>query len=322
MNYYDKYLKYKLKYLENKKNKNVSTISNKLNNYKLNKNNLIYQKAGTSVLYVLSNYVRTEMDLLKLNEKKYIIEESVRLNKYYHRYYDINQILRTEGIDLGSGPDDNFKIEDYVDNVEVDVDMYESYLIYDYLVKINRNLKIFGIETVQSQTSYYVNDVEFFNSDYFQNPFLSFSGNSESIPVLKKMMEHDLAKDLLFFSHYDSRPGKGELNKKTFITFAKPVFNDKGEFIFTFDDKDFWDKMEQISLDMNTNYSVQKLPMFEGNDPDLDGFKDWYVLNDDYEVVKIDDKTKPNPYSLNDLPLTTLNVRYTQDINEFAKVYS
>lgn len=71
--------------------------------------------------------------------------------------------------------------------------------------------------------------------------------------------------------------------------------------------------MKILSITMETS---------KGNDPELDTTKDWYVLNDNGDVVKIEDKTKPNPYSLNNLPLTTLNVRYVQDIKEFTKVYN
>ena len=326
MNYYDKYLKYKKKYLDYKNSLNITNVSNRLNRTKLNIDKLNNQKAGTFVLYTLS-YTRIDMDLLSLEEQKYIIDESLSLDRYYHKYTDINGSLKIEGVDLAFGPggeEDQFFIENYIENVEVDVDMYESYLIYDHLVKINNYLKKFGIKTVQSQISYYCKDITFPDPDYFQNPFLSFSGTIESIPILKKMMEHNLCKDLLFFSHYDTRPDERlrEYTNKTYITFAKQVFNDDGEFIYTFDDKDFWSVMEKISFEMNRDYSPETISMFEKNDPELDLSKDWYVLNDDGDVVKIEDKTKANPYSLNNLPLTTLNVRYLPDINEFIKVYS
>lgn len=327
MNYYDKYLKYKNKYLENKKSTDTLNIINKSKFNKFNKlNKLNNQKAGTYVLYA-SSYTRIDMNLLSLKEKKYIIDESLSLNRYFHKYMDINGKLKTEGIDLAYGPggeEERFFINDYIENVEVDVDWYESYLIYNYLVKINNNLKKFGIKTVQSQISYYSKDISYQDKDYFQNPFLTFSGIIESIPILKKMMEHPFAKDLLFFSHYDTRPDESlkDITNKTYITFAKPVFNDRGKFIYTFNDTDFWTKMEKISSDINIEYSLENISMFEGNDPELDLSKDWYVLDDDSDVVKIEDKTKPNPYSLNGLPLTTLNVRYIEDIEEFTKVYS
>lgn len=267
------------------------------------------------------------MNLLSLKEQKYIIDESLSLERYYHKYFDINGVIKIEGIDLAFGPggkEDQFYIDNYIENVEVDVDMYESYIIYQHLVKINNYLKKFGIKTVQSQISYYCKDITFPDPNYFQNPFLSFSGTKESIPILKKMMEHNLCKDLLFFSHYDTRPGNHfkELTTNTYITFAKQVFNDEGKFIYTFDDNDFWTIMEKILFEMNCKYSDNKLIMFEKNDPDLDLSKDWYVLNDDCVVVKIEDKTRLNPYSLNELPLTTLNVRYIPNIKEFTKMYS
>jgi hypothetical protein len=283
-----------------------------------------YQKAGSAALYV-RGYSRTDMDRLSLKDQKYIIDESLASNRYFHRYRDINNELLTEGIDMSLGPggrEEAFAIENYVEYVEVDVDMYESWLIYEYLVRINRNLVAHGISTTQSQISYYSKDCEFIDTDYFQNPFLTFAGDVNSIPVLKKMMMHPLAKDLLFFSYYDTRfDASDPMSHLTSITFVKRVFNEEGEFIFTFDDTDFWKTMEKISEDAKLE-KVAKSPVFTGNDPDLDESKDWYVIDDDANVVKITDKTKEHPFGLNNLPLTILNVRYVDDINEFTKVYS
>jgi len=307
MNYFEKYMKYKQKYLGTK-------ASDKP-----------YQKAGSGILYVKGYYVRTDMNRLSLKDQKYIIGESLDSGRYFHRYRDINDKLITEGIDLSYGPggqDNKFAIEDKVEYVEVDVDMYESWLIYESLVQINRNLSKHEINTTQSQISYYVKDCEFAEPDYFQNPFLSFAGDVKSIPILKKMMMHPLAKNLLFFSFYDTRFDDSHLvSHLTHIVFAKRVFNEKGKFVFKFDDTDFWETMIKISKDVKLE-EESKSPAFTGNDPDLDESKDWYVLDDNANVVKITDKTKGHPYGHNKLPLTILNVRYVEDINEFTKVYS
>lgn len=305
MDYFNKYRKYKRKYLDAKPN-----FSNKVK----------CQKAGSAALEAMG-FTGQDMEHLSLRDQKYIIDESFRLNRYFHRYYDVNNILTTEGSNVAFGPGgekDPFKIGDYVETVEVEVDMYESFLIYDYLVRINKNLDKFGIKTVQSQISYYSKDVEFSSPNDFQTPFLSFEGNTESISILKKMMLHPLAKDLLFFSHYDMRfEPSHDMSHKTYIAFAKRIFNTEGKFIFTFDDTDFWTTMETISHDMRQH----EVSVFIGNDPDLDYSKDWYVIDDDATVVKIEDKTKAHPYSKNNLPLTTLNVRYVDDLTEFTTVY-
>lgn len=318
MNYHNKYLKYKNKYLERKKS------IKKLN----------YQTGGTFILYA-TELTRIDMKFLSLKQQKYIIDESLKLNRYFHKYNYINQTKsKIEGVCIVDGPggkENPFLISNYVNPVVIDVDMYESFLIYEYLIRINDNLKIFDIETVQSQISYYLKDETYdseydskydSNHDYFQNPFLSFSGSTKSIQILKDMMRHEFAKDLLFFSHYNTILSDfPSITNKTYITFAKPVFNNEEEFIYTFDDIDFWTKMDYIALDMKHKYS-QGYKEFIGNDPELDLSKDWYVLDDDGRVIKIEDKTKPNPYSLHDLPLTILNVRYKPDIKEFTKVYS
>jgi hypothetical protein len=314
MNYFDKYLKYKNKYLE---------IKNKNNNIR----QLNYQTGGTFVLYT-TQLTRIDMKFLSLKQQKYIIGESLRLNRYFHKYYDINQTkLKIEGVCIVFGPggkENPFLISNHVNPVVIDVDMYESFLIYEYLIRINDNLRIFDIETSQSQISYYIQDETDENDpNFFQNPFLEFSGSTKSIQILKEMMRHEFAKDLLFFSHYNTSSIEyPSITDKTYITFAKPVFNNEGNFIYTFDDIDFWTKMDYIALDMKCKYSHGGYKEFEGNDPDLDLSKDWYVLGDNAEVIKIEDKKKPNPYSLHELPLTILNVRYKPDIEEFTKVYS
>ena len=305
MDYFNKYKKYKQKYLDVKPN-----FSNKIN----------CQKAGSAALEA-RGFTEQYMDQLSLKDQKYIIDESFRLNRYFHQYYNVDNILTAEGTHVAYGPvgqQEKFNIKNYVEIVEVDVDMYESWLIYEYLVRINKNLDRFGIKTVQSQISYYSKDIEFSSPNHFQTPFLSFEGNTESISILTQMMLHPLARDLLFFSHYDTRYDPSfELSHNTYITFAKRIFNTGGKFIFTFDDTDFWTTMETISEDMK----LQEVSVFTGNDPDLDYSKDWYVINDDAEVVRIEDKTKAHPFSLNNLPLTKLNVRYVDNITEFTIVY-
>ncbi len=317
MDWKNKYIKYKNKYLEQK---NVNN-KNKIN---------IKQKAGTFILYPEDS--RLDLSCENLLIQSYVMLESIRYNRFFHRYHDFDGELKSEGIDPAWGPggeEHRFEISEYVKNPIIDVDMYESFIIYDYLVKINNYLNKFGIKSCQSQISYYCKDILFFDKNYLQNPFISYSGPIESIPIMKKMMEHPLAKDLLFYSHYRggdellSASGLSEYNKSVYITFARPFFDQEDKFIFIFDDREFWIKMLQIAFDMDSTYSSveSRPPMFVGNDPDLDMSKDWYVVNDQRQVVKIEDKTRPNPYSIG-LPLTTLNVRYEPDLLAFKEVFS
>jgi hypothetical protein len=125
-----KYLKYKNKYL-----------NLKLNNIKEGGGGALY--TGFSRMYVYN---------ISLHITNNLINDAINMNRYYNKYYDINQNLIEEGINCARGPK-NFNIKN-INTEKLGINQYESSLIYKELVLINKYLEIYSVSTIQSSISF------------------------------------------------------------------------------------------------------------------------------------------------------------------------
>jgi len=268
-------------------------------NYSLLKNK---QKGGSYPLYV--EYTRMDASQLKALVLINLIQESINLNRYYHAYYDHNNILQKSGIHSAIGPDgfnmDNFDVKN------VGIDQYESTLIYDELVEINRLTAPMGLKTVQSGVSYWDSDIQFVKP-YFQLPWVEFEGRKEAIPLLKMIINHPLANNYMSFTF-------SEFNEIVRTCILRPYIDDDGNQINGINDSEFWSNIIKILKDLNN------VPTFDisKNDPELDYAKDWYILDRNGEIVLVTNKDSLNPYNT-DIPLSKLDVRYEKNHLSFMK---
>jgi hypothetical protein len=286
MNYEKKYLKYKQKYINLKQNK---------------------IKGGANG-YIYNFYVRLPTSCLKEIISNNLIKDAIDSNKFYHKYNDCNNKLIIEGIDPVLGPA-GFDFDSY-DVEKIDVGGYETSLIYNYLIKINNLLKKYSIITIQSEPAYYNND-NGFSPPYFQLPFIEFSYKKNSVPILKKIINHNLTSSYLSFTgHYkvDNIP-----HLRTIL--IMPYINDNGNQINSFDDTPFWNNIIIILTEIHKENII--LPEMNSNDSDLDRSKKWYVLDKNDNIKEIINKIEFNPDI--DIPLSTLDVRYDNSEKSFIK---
>ena len=260
------------------------------------------QKGGNFPLYTV--YTRLDTSLLKANILVNLIQDSIRLNRYYHSYYDHQGKFQKEGIHSAIGPE-GFNMQDF-DTQRLGIDQYESTIIYDDLIEINRLLEPLDLKTVQSGISYWESDVEF-SDPYFQLPWIEFIGKKETIPILKMIVNHPLA------NHYLSSTFT-ETDGRIRTCLLRNYIDDEGNQINGIDDSEFWQSIKTIITDVTR----QPKPVFDitKNDPELDISKEWFILNPHGKIVKIENKSILNPFNLS-IPLSTLNVRYQNDKYSF-----
>ena len=268
-------------------------------NYSLLKNK---QRGGSYPLYV--EYTRMDVSQLKALVLINLIQESINLNRYFHSYYDHTNILQKSGIHSAFGPD-GFNM-DNIDVKHLGIDQYESTLIYDELVEINRLIAPIGLKTIQSGVSYWDSDIEFVKP-YFQLPWIEFVGRKEAIPILKMIINHPLANNYMSFTF-------SEFNERVRTCILRPYIDDDGNQIHGINDSEFWSNIIKILKDLNN------VPTFDisKNDPELDYDKDWYILDPNREIVLVTNKDSLNPYNT-DIPLSKLDVRYEKDYHSFMK---
>ena len=283
----------------------------KYRKYVLKQKHLNKQVGGSYPLYIW--HTRLEESSLKANVSTELRKQSIDNNRFYHTYYDHTNTLQKEGIHSAMGPD-GFNMNEFVeskDDPKLDIDQYESILIYDWLQKINRNLNKYNIETIQSGISYWNSDIEFPEEPYFQQPWIEFSGDKNSIPILKRIINHPLASTYLSFTfNYES---SGEKLRTSLI---RPYIDSSGNKINDINDDGFWSALLTISNELSEENI--HLGDFNKNDTELDRTKEWYIINESGGTHKIEDKDKFNPF-FPSIPLSTLDVRYNNGIRLFMK---
>lgn len=253
------------------------------------------------------------------------VEIARKLNRFYYKFLLYNGEEKTKGTHSACGPL-NFDIEsdflvDQDPHTLIDIDMYESTLIYPYLVRLNAILKEINISTIQSGPAYYENDSTF-SEPYQQNPWIEFIGDLSSIAFFKLLVKHPDIQEFMITTSQESSYNipkmkeKGDDRKIIRCAIIRPYFNQNGEVIATFDDTLFWetiiscvDEIKKMSLESEDVFDVLR------NDPELDKDRDWFVYDKDGVPIKIEDKENVNP--LNGFPLTTLEVRYDPDFASF-----
>jgi len=280
-----------------------------------------YLKGGAFPLYVVMSRlsvsdIKTDDTKEKIALKK-LVDDAIRLKRYYYEYFDKYGNKRTDGKHIASG----LSREEIkrIDVRNIDINFYESTLIIDELYALQDLLRGYDIKTVQSSISYYNNNCSF-SLPYFQLPFIEFVGGKKEIPVLKMIVDHDLLKNYYATSFSDD-----VFPNTVRVTIMRPYLNESGRLIQEFDDKQFWkDVIQAVKnvVDKIANDSELKKTLREFkenvNDSELDKSKKWYIFDPDGFIVEITDKTKMNPYFPN-IPLSTLNVRYEPNIELFKR---
>lgn len=297
----NKYLKYKTKYYKYK--------SDKINNL-INQNENM--KGGSYPLYVSMsrNYI---CDLKKTDRKK-IIREAIKLNRYYKKYIDVSGNEIIEGISIGYVyPEDTRKIN------SLDIYYHETLLIIDELIELNNLLSKYNISTIQSQPSYYINDKEF-SIPYLQLPFVEIRGDKNTIPIMKEIVNHKSLQNYYFTSYPELKDETPMIR----TTIMRPYLKGNSfieeteirELLYGIYDKDFWNNIICVIREIcEKNIKLQEIT---SNDTDLDKSKEWYILNKNGKIHNIIDKNKMNPFVEN-MPLSVLDVRYGNDLNLFTR---
>ena len=310
-NYFkNKYLKYKYKYL---------TLKEQNLNHKEHEQ-IESQTGGNYLLYI--DFVRLEINKIPIDIAMNLINQSVRLNRYYHSYSDDKKMI-TEGISPRTGPI-GFNIKE-IDTRNYGIDQYESVLIYPILVKLNDLLAKYNVSTIQSGVAYYCDDIEFYDLakqlPFLQLPFIEFIGNRNTIPIMKKIVNHPLLAKYYTTSNYDIF-SDGSLHMRTCIIrpyLSEPIAGQQlQEQVFDFDDTEFWADIQTAVKDVSDENI--KLTEITTNDPELDRSKKWYILNKQGQIIDIYERNKEKFNPLNkQMPLSTLDVRYEPKLELFKK---
>jgi hypothetical protein len=279
-------------------------------------------------LYV--QYTRLYESNLNVLVSNKLRSQAVELKRYYHSYYDNNYKFIEEGIDSTLGYNE-FNIKEY-DTENYGIDQYESVLIYKYLKKINNLLSIFNIKTIQSGISYWNNDINFPEPSYFQLPWIEFAGDTNSIPIMKKIINHKLSKKYFSFTFGDYI--KNSINQEKIETrirtsLIRPFIDSDGNLINDFDDLEFWENIVKIIQEIHEEHIeiLNYLPDFANfdkyYDSELDNYMDkpWFILNESgiiFELTNEEKIYKINPLS-ETIPLSTLIVRFDINYDTFMK---
>jgi len=281
-------------------------------------------------LYV--QYTRLYEETLKVSVANKLRFQAVDSQRYYHSFYDNNDIFVEEGVNSTNGYN-GFNIEEF-DTENYGIDQFESVLIYEYLVKINNLLSKHNIKTIQSGISYWENDVNFPEASFFQLPWIEFAGNVNSINIFKKITEHKLAKSYMSFTFGESF-GKDKNNSKQTNTIIRtsllrPYINSQGDLISDFTDKDFWENIVQIIKDVCENESDEESndvcdyvlnKQFYDEELNTHMDKPWFILDESGTICELTEEEKIhhiNPFS-DSIPLSTLIVRFDTNINSFMR---
>ena len=276
-----------------------------------------------------SGFTRTEPSYLNPKDWLALVRQAKKLNRFYYYTIDFYGNKKSKGTHSARGPID-FNIErDFLDKQDqdtlIDVDMFETTLIYLFLVRLNAILKEINISTIKSGPAYYENDYTFTsNPCYLQNPFIEFSGDLSSIEFFKLLVKHPLLQEFMITTFQESRYNSiymeedDDDTKRIRVSIIRLYVNEYGEVITKFDDTLFWETVissvedtKKMFLESENEFDILR------NDPDLDKDRDWFVYNKFGEIIKIEDKENVNP--LNDFPLTTLEVRYEAELELFLK---
>ena len=247
-----------------------------------------------------------------------LIDEAFKMERYYicFKTYPYGHLVE-KGINPATGPDE-FDIKEFISKqkYKIDVDMYETTLIYNFLVEINNMLKELEISTIQSEPSYYNFDVTFSDPCYIQNPYIELVGelSSSTIVFFKLLAKHPLLTNYMITLYQSSSYNSKYITddtKKLRLSIIKKYVDEDGDIIAEFDDTDFWKDVIKSIEHSKYLMSTSKCNEFDitKNDPELDITKDWFIYDKLGYITEIIYKEDClNPY--NGFPLTTLEVRY------------
>jgi hypothetical protein len=174
-----------------------------------------------------------------------LLAEAVRTDRYYNEFVKLNNEIVTDGVNSCFGPVD-FPAEN-LDHPLLGSIAYETWLILPQLLRINKSLACYNIQTVQSEPSYYNNMAREEFESYFQIPFVDFSGPVESIEIYKKF-QSDPRLSNCFFNTFYKRNESGEIAIRFFI--GRPFIDFDGNPNSGFSDDDFWETICTIAEEL------------------------------------------------------------------------
>jgi len=258
---------------------------------------------------------------IKLEIASRLITEAIESNRYYNVYYNINQRCIKEGIDPCIGPtnlDHEFLITEYFGQVS-----WETILIKDYLDQINMLGEKFGIKTIQSQPSYYVNlnlEPGHFNT-YFNLPFVELIGPINWIRIFKQIQSDPRLLECYFDTNFEIPQTEFEENLSIRFCIVRPFVDFEGNQISGFSDIDFFSSIIQVFWDITNSNEVDNLYeeiKLDWIDPELSKDLEWFVLDENNtSTISV---LSENKYENNlGYPLTILNVRYCPNCLCFIK---
>jgi hypothetical protein len=201
---------------------------------------------GISDLCLYVKYTRIEVSSLPIIFSTTLLVDSIEANRYFDEYISLTDELISEGIDPTTGPED-FDMT-LLDNTPFDSICYETFLIVDYLIKINESLKVYNIKTIQSQPSYYINMDDPNFKSYFQIPFVEFSGSVDAIKIYEQI-KSDSRLSKCFFNTFYEKDSSDEIIIRFFI--GRPYIDLHGSPNSGFSDNDFWEIICTIAEELN-----------------------------------------------------------------------
>jgi hypothetical protein len=283
----------------------------------------IKQHAGAFALYMSDT--RFGVDHLREGGQfipaiRNLITQAFKKKRYY---VNRNDGSPPEGIHSASGKGADPKIFTKMDvykkdnNVTIDIDQYESTLIWKKLEEMNRIIpkddKSSGIQTIQSGVAYYDYDKTFGDRlPYLQKPFVEFCADPKYWEIAKwitKKLYDTYGYNVTVF--YD--PVNAKHNYGLRFCIIRPYYVN-GEYIKEFDDTDFFNNVINC-LKEAKNKIGSELKLSEPEN-DLDAEKKWYILSEKGNILlyKLDGKgSYVNPYDGKKLSSDDKNVFHIVD---------
>ena len=287
-------------------------IKNKSNYLKL------IQQGGNYPIY--RHLTREYIDNLKLVDTKateVLIEKAKTANRYYIKNKNIN-----EGIDSANGPRD-FDMATYKkeNNVNIDIDQYESTIIWQKLEEMNNIIT--DVQTIQSGIAYY-EDIPTFSPPYLQVPFVEFVTPGKYWIVVKVIMGYVKQKYKYRSTVYYCNHDLSHISEPTFdasIRFCilrSSYINEDGLTVTdVFDDQLFFENIITCLTFVKTLINRRKIELKlpeKGKPNDIDESKNIYYITKDGHV----NEYVPYTHPIDGTPLTSLVVRNTDNFNAFV----
>ena len=190
------------------------------------------------------NWSRLDVSALPATLVSTLLSDAIKSNRFFNQIITPSDKYVTEGIDPCIGP--NGFDKELLDKSPIGEISYETLLILPYLMRINKSLEKFGIQTVQSQPSYYMNSPGF--EAYFQNPYVDFEGTVDAIQIYERMKSDKRLSKCYFNTFYTTHEEKHSIR----FYIGRPFIDLNGTPNSGFADDDFWEIICTIAEEIGT----------------------------------------------------------------------